>query len=79
MIDTDPEATSFAEAMHELTTIVDELESDALDVDHLADRVARAAELVQMCRERLDGAKFAVEEILDSLDGGEAVEDDDQG
>ena len=59
---------SFAGAMEELTTIVAELESDALDVDHLAERVARAAELVRRCRDRIDGARFAVEEILDSLE-----------
>jgi exodeoxyribonuclease VII small subunit len=58
----------FASAMQELNTIVAELESDALDVDHLAERVARAAELVLLCRERIDGARFAVDEILSSMD-----------
>ena len=58
----------FAEAMAELDRIVAELESDALDVDHLAERVARAAELVSLCRDRIDGARFAVEEILESMD-----------
>jgi len=36
-------------------------------VDHLAERVARAAQLVELCRERLDGARFAVEEILERM------------
>lgn len=57
----------FGAAMEELERIVDELESDALDVDHLAERVARAAQLVELCRERLDGARFAVEEILERM------------
>jgi hypothetical protein len=32
------------------------------------DRVARAAALVLLCRERIDGARFAVDEILSSMD-----------
>jgi len=61
----------FAEAMAELNEIVAELESDALDVDHLAERVARAAQLVSLCRDRIDGARFAVEEILQVMDPAE--------
>jgi exodeoxyribonuclease VII small subunit len=61
----------FAAAMAELNEIVAELESDALDVDHLAERVARAAQLVSLCRDRIDGARFAVEEILEVMDPAE--------
>jgi exodeoxyribonuclease VII small subunit len=61
----------FAAAMAELNEIVVELESDALDVDHLAERVARAAQLVSLCRDRIDGARFAVEEILEVMDPAE--------
>ncbi len=62
------EQLGFAEALHELTTLVDELESDALDVDDLTARVERAAELVQWCRERIDGARLSVEEVLVRLE-----------
>jgi exodeoxyribonuclease VII small subunit len=58
----------FTEALRELTTLVDELESDALDVDALTERVERAAELVQWCRERIDGARLSVEEVLVRLE-----------
>lgn len=65
---TEPDGPSdqpgFSDAMRELTSIVAELESDAIDVDQLAERVGRAATLVTLCRERIDGARFAVEEIL---------------
>lgn len=67
----------FAEAMQELNEIVAELESDALDVDHLAERVARAAQLVTLCRERIDGARFAVEEILGGMEDRTPVDGDD--
>jgi len=65
----DPETLGFAAAMAELDTIVVELESDALDVDRLAGRVARAAELVDWCRTRIDSTRFQVEEIVARLDG----------
>lgn len=58
----------FAGAMSELEQIVAELESDALDVDLLADRVERAAILVGWCRDRIDGTRLRVEEILERLD-----------
>jgi exodeoxyribonuclease VII small subunit len=62
------EQLGFTEALRELTTLVDELESDALDVDALTERVERAAELVQWCRERIDGARLSVEEVLVHLE-----------
>lgn len=62
------EQLGFAEALRELTTLVDELESDALDVDALTERVERAAELVQWCRERIDRARLSVEEVLVRLE-----------
>ncbi len=43
---TDP-GIGYADAMRELTEILDELERDDLDVDVLAERVKRASELHQ--------------------------------
>lgn len=71
MSDTGDDQLTFAAAMDELTTLVDELESDALDVDDLTARVAQAADLVQWCRERIDGARFSVEEVLVRLEADE--------
>ncbi len=62
------EPDGFAAALSELNQLVDALESDDLDVDHLTERVARAAELVQWCRDRIDGARFSVEEVLVRLE-----------
>ena len=64
----DPQELGFSGALAELDRIVVELESDALDVDLLADRVERAATLVAWCRDRIDGARYQVEEILVRLD-----------
>jgi exodeoxyribonuclease VII small subunit len=47
-----PDATEqpgYAAALDELDKILRELEGSDVDVDHLADRVARASELITLC------------------------------
>lgn len=62
------ESLDFAGAMAEMERIVAELESDTVDVDRLAERVERAAVLVTWCRDRIDGTRFRVEEMLERLE-----------
>ena len=59
---------TYAEALAELEAIVTGLESGDLDVDGLAEKVTRAAELVKLCRERLANARLEVERIVTDLD-----------
>jgi exodeoxyribonuclease VII small subunit len=59
---------SYANAFVELDRILTELERDDLDVDHLAERVKRAAELVAFCRARIDAATIEVERVVADLD-----------
>lgn len=65
--ETDPEPTGYAEAMAELEAILAEIEDDAVDVDVLTRKVARAAQLVRWCRGRIDGARVDVERIVADL------------
>ncbi len=65
--DTGPEPAGYAQAMAELEAILAEIEDDAVDVDVLTAKVARAAHLVRWCRARIDGAKVDVERIIDDL------------
>ena len=62
------ETPGYAAAMAELESILVRLEDEQLDIDHLADHVARAAFLVGLCRERLDTARLRVTEIVADLD-----------
>jgi exodeoxyribonuclease VII small subunit len=62
----------YADALAELETILDELEADDVDVDVLAARVARAADLVELCRTRIGAARTEVERIVARLDHLEA-------
>ena len=59
---------SYTEAVAELDTILRELEASDVDVDHLAEQVARAAELIALCRERIAAARVSVERVTADLD-----------
>lgn len=58
----------YAEAVDELEEILAELDGDEVDVDRLAERVRRAADLVQLCRERLQSAQVEVTRIVADLE-----------
>lgn len=58
----------YAAAMAELEAILADLERDDVDVDHLGERVARAAALIELCRSRIDSARDDVERIIATLD-----------
>lgn len=64
-------ALGYGEALAELEAILGELEDDTLDVDLLAERVARAAALIAHCRDRIDGARMEVERIVAGFDDPE--------
>ena len=59
----------YTEALAELEAILHELEGEAVDVDHLAERVRRAAVLIRLCRGRIDTARMEIEQVVAELDG----------
>lgn len=61
------EALTYAEAVEELEAILEGIEGDELDVDHLAERVGRAAALITECRNRIAATRFEVERIVTDL------------
>jgi exodeoxyribonuclease VII small subunit len=68
-------ALGYAEALVELEAILAGLEREAVDVDHLAERVQRAAALIRLCRSRLASARIEIETVLTDL---ERATDDDR-
>ena len=58
----------YADALAELEGILDELDGDEVDVDVLGARVRRASELLRLCRERIAGARFEVEQVVGELE-----------
>jgi exodeoxyribonuclease VII small subunit len=59
--------TGYAEALAELEAILEEIEDDGIDVDVLASKVRRAADLLRLCRDRIDAARFEVEAVVADL------------
>jgi exodeoxyribonuclease VII small subunit len=58
----------YAAAMAELEQILADLERADLDVDQLGTKVARAAELIRVCRDRIGSARLEVERVVADLD-----------
>jgi exodeoxyribonuclease VII small subunit len=58
---------SYAEALDELDEILTQLDSSEIDVDTLADRVARGAMLVRYCRARLQAVRTDVDAVVGEL------------
>ena len=67
----DAPTIGYGDAMTELEGILARLEDDQLDIDQLADLVARGADLMALCRDRLDAAKLRVTEIVADLDAAD--------
>ncbi len=74
------ESLGYATALAELDTILRELEGSDVDVDRLADRVTRAAQLIALCRDRIGHARLRIDEVIADLDAasdlGESAADD---
>lgn len=58
----------YAAALAELDSILQELEGSDVDVDHLADRVARASDLITLCRNKISTAQLRIEQVTADLD-----------
>ncbi len=69
---TDTGQPGYADALSELDSILRELESSDVDVDRLAERVARAAALIRLCRDRISTARIRIDEVIADLDGADA-------
>lgn len=79
----DPElgGLTYGEALEELEDLLDELEGADVDVDLLAERVARGVKLVRFCKARLEVVTADVDEVVAELisveTGGESEDEDD--
>lgn len=67
MVELDPQM-AYADAMEELEAILVDLERDDVDIDHLAERVARAAALIELCRSRIESARVDVTRLVEDLE-----------
>ncbi len=68
MTTADDAPIAYTDALTELDEILRELESADVDVDHLADRVSRAAALITICRTKIANAQLQIDEVTAELD-----------
>ena len=61
---------SYRDALDELESILVAIEEEQVDVDDLAVKVRRSAELIRLCRERIEAATVAVEAIVEEMNAG---------
>jgi exodeoxyribonuclease VII small subunit len=66
---------TYTEAFNELQEIVSEIENGDISVDDLAEKVKRAAFLIQICKAKLKATEADVKKILQELESSENVED----
>ena len=64
----DANSLGYAEAIAELNAILAALDDDSLDIDQLGEKVARAAVLITLCRDRIGVARDAVDQVVATLD-----------
>lgn len=62
---------SYAAALAELEGILSAIEEEQVDVDDLAVKVKRSAELIRLCRSRIEAATIEVEAIVDEMEPGD--------
>ena len=67
---------TYSQALTELERIVGEIESEEVDIDTLADKIKRAAWLIQFCKGRLRSTEEDVKKVLSEM---ESALDDSAG
>lgn len=60
---------SYNQAMSEIETILEKIESDDIDVDNLAHQVKRVATLLALCKNKLTVTQNEVEKVLKNIEG----------
>ena len=58
---------TYSLALTELEQIVNEIESEEINVDVLAEKVKRAAHLIKFCKDRLRNTEGEVKKVLSEI------------
>jgi len=55
---------SYSKAIEELQSILEQLESEDVEIDTLSAKVKRSAELIKFCREKLKSTEIEIQKIM---------------
>lgn len=64
----------YSEAVDELETLLEQIDSDEVDLDDLAVKVERASELIRVCRDKIEHTEMQVRTIIEDLGDEEGDE-----
>ena len=59
---------TYSEATTEIEEILQKIESGALDVDELTDKVKRVAFLLETCKRKLKTTETEIQKVIDGLE-----------
>jgi len=59
---------TYKEATKELDQILKEFEANELDMDNLESKMKHAADLIELCKEKLFRTEVAIEKILQEIE-----------
>lgn len=59
---------SYTQAVAELEAIVKDIENEDVEVDHLLEKVKRAAVLIKYCKDKLRDTEGEVKKVLASIE-----------
>lgn len=59
---------SYSEALEQIETILEQIETGELDVDVLGKKVKQAAELIKLCKTKLHTTEEEVQKIIDDIE-----------
>jgi len=62
----DTDTISYEKAYSELEAIINQLESDALSIELLAEKVSRAAYLLELCMQKMRSIESDIQQIIGS-------------
>ena len=65
---------TYKEATQELEAILKAIETDAVDVDELTQKVQRSSELIKICKQKLRSAEAAINQVFEDIECNDEAE-----
>ena len=72
--DSDEQDVKYSEAVEELEDLLEQIDSEDVDLDDLAVKVERASELIRVCRDKIEHTEMQVRTIIEDLEGEQGDE-----
>lgn len=57
----------FSKSMQRLEEIIEKIENEEIDVDELSAKVKEAAELIKVCKDKIEKAEMDVKKVVDGF------------